>query len=644
VLTQSAARALFGSEDALNKMVRYENMHDLKVTGVVRDLPGNSSFQFSYIIPFSYSEQTDDWAKQNRANWGNHSFPIYVGLEPNASPEQVGRLIRDVQQENERPTTAKISVILHPFSQWRLYGIFENGRAVGGYIEYVRIYSLIAVLVLLIACINFTNLSTARSEKRAREVGVRKVVGSERRDLIVQFLAESLVIAFIAFGISLLLAQLALPGFNSLFAVTLHIPFSNPVFWTLMTGYVLLTGLLAGIRPAFYFSGFEPVKILKGTFTSGKTATWSRKTLVVVQFACSFALIIVTLIVYQQVRYAQSRPAGFDKNGLIAADMSPDLRKNYEPLKNELLQSGLAASVTKSSTSLDGFSASFALKDWPGRKRDESLEMVTTSVSDDYFKTVGMTIKEGRGFKGAEDTMSLVLNEAAVKRLHLTHPVDNLISIDYTNRPMRVVGIVQDAVMGSPFEAAVPTLFVYNTGWAGEILLRMSPGRSLQDGVKRLGAVFGKYNPAYPFVYHFVDEEYEHKFDAEAQAGQLAAFSATLAIVISCLGLLGLASYVAERRTRELGIRKVMGASPWRLWRLLSREFILLVIISCVVASPVAYFLAQGWLAKYSYRISVGPGVFIVATALALTITLFTISTQIIKAALVNPVRSLRSE
>jgi len=643
VLTQSAARALFGSADALNKMVRYENTHDLKVTGVVKDPPGNSSFQFSFIIPFSYDELTGNFVKKSRSNWGNHSFPIYVGLEPNASPEQVGRLIRDLQQDNEHPTAAKIGVILHPFTQWRLYAIFENGRAVGGYIEYVRIYSFIAVLVLLIACINFTNLSTARSEKRAREVGVRKVVGSERRDLIIQFLAESLVVAFIAFGIALLLAQLALPGFNSLFDVTLQIPFSSTVFWTVMVGYVLLTGVLAGIRPAFYFSGFEPVKILKGTFTSGKSAAWSRKTLVVVQFACSFALIIVTLIVYQQVRYAQSRPTGFDKNGLVAADVSPDLLKNYEPLKNELLQSGLATSVTKSSTSLDGFAASFAIKEWPGRKKDEYLEMATTAVSDNYFKTVGMTLKKGRDFKGAEDTMSLVLNEAAVKRLRLTQPINSLITLDYTQVPMRVIGVVQDAVMGSPFGAAVPTLFVYNTGWASAILVRLSPERSLSDGMKRMGAVFGKYNPAYPFVYHFVDEEYEHKFDAEAQAGQLAALSATLAIVISCLGLLGLASYVAERRTKEIGIRKVMGATPWRLWRLLSTEFLLLVVISCVVASPVAYFLAHGWLEKYSYRISIGPGVFILATALALTITLITISAQIVRAALVNPVKSLRN-
>ena len=643
VLTQSAARALYGSEDALNKMVRYENTYNLRVTGVIADPPGNSSLQFSYITPFSFSELTDNGTKASRTDWYNTSFPIYVGLEPSASPAAVDRQVRGLLQGKEPNEPAKIEVLLHPYTRWRLYGHFENGRAVGGFIEYVRIYSLIGVLILLIACINFTNLSTARSERRAREVGIRKVVGSQRRNLILQFLAESLLIAVIAFGVSLLVAQLALPAFTKLVLVSLHIPFSNPVFWAMMAGYVLVTGLLAGIRPAFYFSGFEPVKILSGALTSGRGAAWSRKVLVVVQFACSFALIIVTLIVYRQVRYAQDRPAGFDKNGLIAADVSPDLQKNYEPLKNELLQSGIAVAVTKSSTSLDGWAASFSIKDWPGRKKDEALEMGTTAVSDNYFKTVGMILKEGRDFKGAEDTMSLVLNEAAVKRLHLDHPVNALIRIGYTATPMRVIGVVRDAMMGSPFEVAAPTLFVYNTGWAGAILVRMSPGQRLPEGVKQMSSVFAKYNPAYPFVYHFVDDEYAHKFDAETQAGQLAALFATLAIVISCLGLLGLASYIAERRTREIGIRKVMGATPWRLWRLLSREFLLLVVTSCVVASPVAYYFAHGWLSRYSYRIGIGPGVFVLATALALFITIITISAQIVKAALVNPVKSLRN-
>ncbi len=642
VLTQSAAKALFGSEDALDKIVRYENTHDLKVTGVMKDLPGNSSFQFSYIMPFSFSEQTDEGTAKSRSDWNNPSFPIYVGLAPNASPEQISRQVRYLQQKHVQGSQATIEVILHPFSKWRLYGNFRNGQAAGGYIEYVQMYSLIGVLVLLIACINFTNLATARSERRAREVGVRKVMGSERRDLIMQFLTESFVISFFAFLIAILLAELALPGFNHLFQVELSIPFSNPVFWGVMGGYVLLTGLLAGIRPAFYFSGFEPVKILKGSFTTGKRAAWSRKGLVVVQFACSFTLIIFTLTVYRQVQYAEKRPTGFDKDGLVAADMSPDLRKNFEPLKNELLQSGVAEAVTKSSTSLDGWAASFMVTDWPGKKKDESLEMVATAVSENYFKTVGMQLIKGRDFLNDEDTSYLILNEAAVKRLHLADPVGKLISYDYRAKPMRIVGVVRDAVIGSPFDAATPTMFVYNTGWAGTILLRLSPGKNVADGMKQVSSIFGKYNPAYPFIYHFVDEEYAHKFEAGSQMGEMVALFATLAIVISCLGLLGLASYIAERRTREIGIRKVLGASILQLWRLLSTDLLLLVIISCALASPLAWWLAHGWLENFNYRVTIGVDVFVVATALALVITTITISSQVIKAALMNPVKSLK--
>ncbi len=644
VLTESAAKSLFGTGEALNKLVRIENAHDLKVTGILKDLPGNSSFQFDCIIPFSYTEQTDNGVKQSREQWTNNSFPIYVALQPNASYEQVVRQISNLAQGHEQGQPAKIEVMLHPFEKWRLYGTFEGGKATGGFIEYVRIFGIIGILVLLIACINFINLSTARSEKRAREVGVRKVIGSERKDLVFQFLAESLVISFIAFLVSLLIAQLALPGFNELTQSKMHIPFSSPLFWCVMAGYVLLTGLLAGIRPALYFSSFEPISILKGTFKTGRTASWPRKVLVVMQFSCSIALIIGTLIIYNQVQYARNRPAGYNKDGLLAVDMSSDLSRNYQPFKNELLQSGLAGSVTKSSTSLDGFAASFAISDWPGRKKDESLEMVATAVSEDYFKTVGMRIKEGREFLGESDTMNLILNESAVKRLHLKDPVNKLISCEYTSVPMRVIGIVGDAVMGSPFQAAIPTLFIFNSRWAGSVLLRLADRGDLQDDLAKLKQVCEKYNPSYPLVYHFVDEQYAHKFDAETQVGKLIALFATLAILISCLGLFGLAAYMAEQRTKEIGIRKVLGASTRKVVVMLGREFIVLMLLSCVIAAPVAYYFLQQWLHGYYYRIAIGPGVFLLATALAVTVTVVTVGYQSVRAALANPVNSLRSE
>jgi putative ABC transport system permease protein len=641
VLTQSTAKALFGTEHAMGKMVRFENAHDLRVTGILKDLPDNSSFDFSYVVPFSYAEQTNDWVKKCRSDKGMNAFKIYLTLQPNAKEDQVARQIRDMPEEK---STAKIQAVLYPLDKWRLFDHFENGLPTGGFVEYVRIFSLIGLLVLLIACINFINLATARSERRAREVGLRKAIGSERKDLIIQFLCESFAIAFIAFVFALAIAQLALPGFNRLANTRLEIPYSNPLFWLLMAGYVLATGLLAGIRPAFYFSSFQPVKILRGVIRSGRSAAISRKVLVVVQFACSFALITGTLVIYLQIRHAKDRPMGYDPDRLLSVDMSSDLTRNYQALKNELLQSGAARSITRSSTSMSGWAATSAITNWPGKKAGESFEMSVTSTAEDYFKAVGMQIVKGREFSGEGDSTNIILNEAAVKRLRLASPVNQLITFQGGAKPQRVVGVVRDAVIGSPFYAAVPTVFVYNPNWANNILVRLAPGMEMRENVARLAVVFSKYNPSYPFIYHFEDEEYAHKFDAETLLGTLAALFGGLAILISCLGLFGLAAYVAEQRTKEIGVRKVLGASVWQLWRLLSINFFWLVGIGCAVASPVAYLLLHGWLNKYDYRIDLGPGVFLITAGLSVLIAVFTISFQVIRAAQANPVSSLRSE
>lgn len=639
VLTQSTAKALFGNEDAMGRMVRFENEHDLRVTGIVKDLPDNSSFQFAYIVPFSYLVATNDWVKQCETDKDMNAFQIFLALQPNANVGQVAQQIKDMAVEK---STAKIEVILHPLDKWRLYSQFDNGKAVGGFIQYVRIFSIVGLLVLVIACINFVNLATARSERRAREVGLRKAIGSARKDLILQFLIESLAIAFVAFLFSLLLAQLALPGFNILAQTHMNIPYSSPVFWLVMTGYVLLTGLLAGIRPAFYFSSFQPVKILRGVMQGGSTASVSRKILVVVQFACSFALITGTLVIYNQIRYAKDRPVGYDPNRLLEVDMTRDLQKNYVPLRNELLRDRLIESVSTASSTPDGFAASNAVTAWPGQKVGESLEMPITGASREYFRTVGMTMKAGREFRGDDDSTNIILNEAAVKRLRLVHPLNALITVQ--DKPLRVVGVVGDAVMGSPFKAAIPSIFTYNPNWSNNMLLRLPAGADIHDGVAQLAAVFSKYNPSAPLTVHFADENYARKFEAETMLGTLAALFAGLAILISCLGLFGLSAYVAEQRTREIGIRKIVGASVWRIWRLLSAGFIWLVGIGCLVATPVSYFLLKGWLEQYDYRIGIGPGVFLAATAMAIVIAVVTVSFQVVKTARANPVKSLRSE
>ena len=648
VLTESTAISLFGKEDRINKTVRIDNKNNLKVTAVLKDLPRNSTFQFKYVIPFSYFSATSDWVKNSATDWGNNSFQTFVALQPNVSYNQAEPKLKSLllKYASEIYKPVKSEVFMQPMKDWHLYSDFKNGAAVGGFIDYVKMFSIIGLLVLLIACINFMNLSTARSEKRAREVGIRKAIGSQRKDLIFQFLIESIVITILAFILSLLLVQLALPAFNTLNKTTISIPYSNSIFWFIMVSYVLLTGLLAGSRPAFYLSSFKPVKVLKGAIQIGRSVALPRKVLVVLQFTCSIALIISTIIVYQQIQHAKERPTGYDANRLMMTDVSLDLSRNYAALKNELLQSGIVTNVTKASSPVSDIWSYNHVDDWQGKLLGETLGgMATIAVSDaDYFKTVGMQIKEGRNFVGDinADSLSVILNEAAVKRLRFKEALNQ--NITWAFGKQRVIGVVKDALMTSPFAPPEPTFFVYLPSWENTIMYRLSPTVSTHDAIIKLTAIFNKFNPSFPYLYHFADESYAAKFDLETLIGKLAGLFAALAIFISCLGLFGLAAYMAEQRTKEIGIRKVLGASVSQVWLLLSKDFIVLVIISCVIASPVAFYFLQHWLLKYDYRISIGPSVFIISAVTAIVITIITISFQAIKAAIANPVKSLRTE
>ncbi len=647
VLTESTAKALFGNTDAINKLVRVDNHDNLKVTGVIKDVPANSTLQFKYVIPFSYFEATQSYVKQQRtSSFGNNSYAIYAELKPGVSFGAVSAKIRDIEKgEKDNINAMNSNVILYPLLKWHLFSDFKNGKATSGFIDYVRIFTLIGALVLLIACINFINLSTARSEKRAREVGVRKAIGSQRRDLIVQFLTESAVVTFISFLFSILLVQLALPAFNSLTGTLISIPFANPVFWIIMIGCVLITALLAGSRPAFYLSSFNPVKVLKGTIQVGKSASVSRKILVVTQFSCSIALIISTVIIYKQIQYAKDRPIGYQVSRLMSTDVNSDLARNYGALKNDLLQSRVVTAVSTSTSPATTVWSHTDVDMFPGKRPGETVEMGSITVSDDYFKTLGMQMQSGRDFMPGSkaDTADVVFNEAAIKRLRLTNPVNQ--SITWGGQKYRIIGVVKDALMNSPYSAADPTMFTFSGNSAnGNLLYLLSPNINTHQAVEKLTAIFNKYNPAYPYDYRFVDDDYNRKFSEEVLVGKLAGIFAGLAIFISCLGLFGLAAFVAEQRTKEIGIRKVLGASISQVWVLLSKDFILLVMISCIIASPLALYFLQKWLQKYDYHITIGPGVFIISALAAIIITLITISFQSIKAALANPVKSLRSE
>jgi len=647
VLTESTAKALFGDDNPMGKVVRFDDSQNLKVTGVIKEIPKNSTLQFHYITPFAFAEATQDWVRLGRTKWTWNSFNAYVALEPGVTYEQVASKIRDiVTKRSPDMRSSKPEVFMHPLKDWHLYNEFKNGKTAGGFVDYVHLFSIIGMLVLTIACINFMNLSTARSEKRAKEVGVRKAIGSGRMDLVYQFLLESVLITFISFVMCLVFVQLALPSFNILTGSDIHVPYSNIGFWCIMVAFILGTGLAAGSRPAFYLSSFNPVRVLKGSIQAGKAATLPRKMLVVVQFTCSVALIISTVIVYQQIQFVKNRPTGYNADRLVMTDMNGGLYQHYDALRNELLSSGLVESVASSSSPATQIYSHFSLQKWPGKLGgEEEVNIGGIWVSNEYFQTLGMTMAAGRDFSGdwKSDSLNVIVNEATVRRIGLKDPVNQMIAWNGSNQPVRIIGVVKDALMESPYKPVEPAIFGHSP-YGNVITYRLPKNAGMHATIEKIGKIFEKYNPAYPYQYKFIDTEYASKFNFEVLIGKLAGIFAGLAIFISCLGLFGLAAYVAEQRTKEIGIRKVLGASIAQVWMLLSLDFVMLVLISCVIASPIAFYFLKQWLEKYNYHITIGLGVFIVSGIAAIIITLFTISFQAIKAAIANPVKSLRSE
>ncbi|HEX8023134.1 ABC transporter permease [Mucilaginibacter sp.] len=643
VLTRATAIALFGTENVINKVVKVDNAYNLKVTGVMQDVPLNSSLQFKYIIPFSLMEQ-QPYMKDAHGSFGDNSFELFARLKPGVTYAQLAPKLKIIEKGEKNINAENSEVIMQPMADWHLYSDYKNGVASAGFIDYVRIFSIVGILVLLIACVNFINLTTARSEKRAREVGIRKAIGSQRKHLIFQFLIESALITFISFICSILFVQIALGPFNALTGTTIALPFNNMAFWLVAMGCVLLTALVAGSRPAFYLSSFNPVKVLKGTIQVGRSASYSRKILVVMQFSCSIVLIISTVVIYRQIQYAKNRPSGYNINRLMATNANEDLGKHFSAFKNELLQSGVVESISSASSAVTDVNMHNNLDQWPGKLAGETVEMGVIAVADDYFKTTDMKMIAGRDFENViSDSLNIVFNEAAIKRLRIKgDPISQVIT--YGGKPRKIIGVVKNALMLSPFAQADPTMFLYNNDPHQNMIYRLSPKVNPHDAIDKIGQVFSKYSSAYPYTYRFVDDDYNRKFGQEVLVGKLAGIFAGLAIFISCLGLFGLAAYIAEQRTKEIGVRKVLGATVGQLWFLLSKDFVLLVLVSCVIASPLAFYFLQGWLQKYDYRVTVGPDVFIISAIAAIAITLATISFQAIKAAIANPVKSLRSE
>jgi ABC-type antimicrobial peptide transport system permease subunit len=649
VLTDETARILFGNEDPLGKIVKMDNTTSLKVTAVVDKQPKNSSLSFDYLIPFQLQENIYYWVKQfHKTNWANNSWQVYVQLNNNANSKNVNAKIKDVVlahfTDENTLKTIKPEVFIHPMAKWRLYSEFEDGKNTGGFIKYVRMFGILGFVVLLIACINFMNLSTARSEKRAKEVGVRKAIGSGRKELIRQFLSESLLTAVLAFVLALLLVAVALPYFNTLTEKAMSLQVTNPLFWGIMVAFTILTGLLAGSYPAFYLSSFNPVRVLKGNLKTGAGHAMPRKILVVVQFASSVILMIGTIVVYRQIQHGKNRPIGFDNKGLITVNWSEDLQKNYEALRQELLSSGAVVSICKSNSPPSQIYSNNNGWEWKNSQPvDKSVIFSTIATDYDYTKTLGIKLIDGRDFsRDFADSNSVILNEAAVKRMGLLHPVGEMLK--WNGQPMQVVGVIPDIQMQSPFRSISPLTIIFNKDWVSCVNIRINPGMPASKAIELMKPVFDKYNPAFPFEYQFADEEYAKKFNYEELVGNLAAIVAILAIFISCLGLYGLAAFTAEKRVKEIGVRKVLGASVMNLWQLLSKDFVALVLIACAVAIPLAWYFMNEWLKNYEYKTNINTGIFVLVVLLAIVITLVTVSIQAIKAALANPVKNLRTE
>ncbi len=641
VITESTAKALFGETDPLNQTIRVDDKLDLKVTGILKDIPKNSSLQFDYLLTWKMHEQSEPWVVRNKTNWGNYSFQVSIELKDNMSEADVENAIRDMLVKNGQ-TDIKREFFLHPLERWRLYSDFEEGQE-GGMIDYVKMFTIIAVFILAIACINFMNLATARSERRAREVGIRKSVGSTRKELILQFIGESLFISFIACAIAVLLAELALPFYNDLVQKSLYIDYMSSTFWLFTIGLIFVTGFVSGSYPAFYLSSFQPVKVLKGKVQVGKSASTPRKILVTLQFGFSILLIIGTIVIFQQIQLVKNRDLGYAQENLITIGYNAEIGKNYKAIKEELLNSGVAAAMTRSNSPITNIYSNNFLG-WPGKPEDHKVIFATIATEYDYTKTMGIKILEGRDFSEdfKSDTAAIVVNKAAMDIMQLKDPIGQ--QLDLWGDKRTLIGVVDNVLMGDPYAPVGPMFMVLIPDWVNAVTIRLAETEDLQASLKQVEEIFRKYNPAYPFEYDFADVEFAKKFETINMTSDLATLFAVLAILITGLGLFGLSAFTAEQRTKELGIRKVLGASVTGLVGLVNRDFSKLVLIAFALAAPITWWLLTAYLERYPYRITIAWWVFPLTGLIALVFAILIVTTQAIKAARANPVNSLRNE
>lgn len=646
VITEQYAKALFGDNDPIGKTIKIESKYLVTVQAIIKSPSNYSSLQFDYLLSWDLAKKMGYVDE----NWSNNSTYTYVLLREGTTLENFNAKIRLFSQnhinvgDNEIKSTNEIFAF--PYKDTYLYDRSEQGEYTSGRIQLVRLFTWIGAFILLVACINFMNLSTARSERRAKEVGVRKVIGAQRKSLILQFIVESILISIAAMALALVFIVLVLPAFNNLVEKNLTISILSGITWLFLVGFTLFTGILAGSYPAFFLSSFKPLKTLKGKLNTYDKGISIRSILVIVQFSLAIILIIATIIVYQQIQHTKNRDRGYNDNGLLATKFSGTLEKNYLSLKNELLTSNAVIAVSKNMSPVTNRYSNGWGFSWPGStENDKKFSFDRFSTDADAIKNLGFKLIAGRdidAYKYKTDSAAILLTESAVRKMRLTNPVGQTVNGD--GRDWTVVGIIKDFVIESPFQESYPMIILGPHSWFTTIHYRLNTNRGIAENLKTIESIFKKFNPDYPFEYQFIDKTYEQKFKETKAIGTLSMVFAGLTIFISCLGLLALIAYMAETRMKEIAVRKVLGASVAQVTSLLSVDFIKLVIIAILIASPIAWWAMDKWLQDYSYRIQIQWHYFVIAGLMAILISMATISYQAIKAALSNPVDSLKDE
>jgi putative ABC transport system permease protein len=640
VVSQNMANKFFRSSDVIGKTLKINNGQEYVVTGVIEDLPANVSFKFDWLAPFKIFEDQNKWLQQ----WGNNGVLTYVETEPSADINAINKKLAGYIQTKSSGAIAKMSI--YPMDRWRMYDSFVNGKEVPGRIKYVNLFSLIAWIILIIACINFMNLATARSEQRAREVGVRKVLGAAKQKLVLQFIGESMFMSLISALLAIVMIYAVLGAFNTLVEKELHLNLFSPVHVLALLSIVFLCGLIAGSYPAFYLSSFNPIGVLKGfKFKKGGSAVFIRKGLVIVQFSISVILIISTILIYKQIQHVKDRELGYNKQDLVFLNLRGNLRQHFNVVKNDLLQTGVIQNASMSNNSVLQLGSNTGDFGWEGKDPGKKVLITVEGVTPEYITTMGMKLKAGRDFYNdpKADSNKIIINESLARIVNKKDIVGSILTSG-DNSKYTVVGVINDFVYNNMYSAAAPLILYSDTSNVNFLTVRLKNNANLSTALPLLESTIKRDNPGYPVEYNFVDEQFNQYFKTENLVGKLAGLFALLAIVISCLGLFGLAAFTAERRTKEIGIRKVLGATVSNLATLLSKDFLLLVGMSCVIAFPLAWWMMQNWLQDYDYRIDINVWVFIAAALLAILIALITVSFQAVKAALANPVKNLRTE